>query len=82
MLDIIHNLGAGLSRFSERLVPDSWVICLFLTSAALLLAVFGADVGVEEAVLAWGGGAWILLELAMQFTIAMVASPVTASRMS
>jgi len=71
MLDIIRDLGAGLSRFTERWVPDSWVICMFLTSAALILAVFGADVGVEEAVLAWGDGVWILLSLAMQFTIAM-----------
>jgi len=44
---------------------------MFLTSAALLLAVFGAEVGVEEAVLAWGYGVWILLSLAMQPTIAM-----------
>ncbi|MBW2543150.1 MAG: short-chain fatty acid transporter [Deltaproteobacteria bacterium] len=74
MLDVFRNLGAGLSRFTERWVPDSWVICMFLTSAALILAVFGADVGVEEAVLAWGDGVWILLSLAMQFTIAMVAA--------
>ncbi|MCH8083175.1 MAG: short-chain fatty acid transporter [Myxococcales bacterium] len=74
MLDTFRDLGAGLSRFTERWVPDSWVICMILTSAALLLAVFGADVGVEEAVLAWGDGVWILLSLAMQFTIAMVAA--------
>jgi len=71
VLDIIRDLGAGLSRFTERWVPDWWVICLFLTSAALFLAVFGADVGVEEAVLASGDGVWIPLFLAMQFTIAM-----------
>jgi short-chain fatty acids transporter len=74
MLDIIRDLGAGLSRFTERWVPDSWVICMMLTSVALLLAVFGANVGIEEAVLAWGDGVWILLSLAMQFTIAMVAA--------
>jgi short subunit fatty acids transporter len=49
MLDIIRDLGAGLSRFTERWVPDSWVICMFLTSAALILAVtrlrFGDIVG-------------------------------------
>jgi short subunit fatty acids transporter len=50
-LDIIRDVGAGLSRFSERWFPESWVICTFLTSAALLLAVFGADIGVGEAVL-------------------------------
>ena len=74
MLDIFRDLGACLSRFTERWVPDSWVICMLLTSVALVLAMFGAGVGVEEAVLAWGDGVWILLSLAMQFTIAMVAA--------
>ncbi len=74
LIDRFRNLGAGLSSFTERWIPDSWVICMMLTSVALLLAVFGAGVGVEDAVLAWGGGMWILLELAMQFTIVMVAA--------
>ena len=55
MLDLFRDLGARLSRFTERWVPDSWVICMILTSIALLMAVFGAGVGVEEAVVAWGG---------------------------
>ncbi len=59
---------------TERWVPDSWVICMILTSIALVLAVFGAGAGVEQAVLAWGSGVWKLLGLAMQFTIAMVAA--------
>ncbi len=74
LIDRFRNLGAGLSSFTERWIPDSWVICMMLTSVALLLAVFGAGVGVEDAVLAWGGGMWTLLELAMQFTIVMVAA--------
>ena len=47
---------------------------MMLTLIALLLAIFGAGVGVEESVLAWGGGMWELLALAMQFSIAMVAA--------
>jgi short-chain fatty acids transporter len=74
LLDAFRSLGVGLSRFTERWVPDSWVICMILTSIALLLAVGAAGVGVEEAVLAWGDGVWVLLSLAMQFTIAMVAA--------
>ncbi len=74
LLDGLRDLGAGLSRFTERWVPDSWVICLMLTVVALGLAVFGAGVGLEAAVLAWGGGMWNLLELAMQFSIAIVAA--------
>ncbi len=73
-LDALRDAGAALSRFTERWVPDSWVICMILTVIALALAIGGAGVGVEEAVLAWGGGMWTLLTLAMQFTIAMVAA--------
>jgi short-chain fatty acids transporter len=74
LLDRLRDLGSDLSRFTERWIPDSWVICMILTTIALGLAVFGAGVGVEEAALGWGAGVWNLLELAMQFTIAMVAA--------
>ena len=74
MLDLFRDLGTGLSRFTERWVPDSWVICMILTALSLLFAIGGAGVGVEEALLAWGSGMGSLLELAMQFTIAMVAA--------
>ncbi len=73
-LDALRDAGAALSRFTERWVPDSWVICMMLTAVAFALAVGGAGVGVEESVLAWGDGVWLLLTLAMQFTIAMVAA--------
>jgi short-chain fatty acids transporter len=73
-LDALRHLGAGLSRVTERWVPDSWVVCMILTSIALVLAVGGAGAGVGEAVIAWGDGVWVLLTLAMQFTIAMVAA--------
>ena len=74
MLEAFRDFGAALSRFTERWVPDSWVICMMLTALALALAIFGAGVGVEESVVAWGDGVWVLLSLAMQFTIAMVAA--------
>ena len=74
LLDKFRDMGEGLSRFTERWVPDSWVICMMLTAIALLLAVLGAGVGPLEATEAWGSGLWTLLELAMQFTIAMVAA--------
>lgn len=74
MLDRLRELGVSLSVLTERWVPDAWVICMGLTVVALLLATVGAGSGVEESVLAWGAGVWTLLELAMQFTIAMVAA--------
>ncbi|MAE93113.1 MAG: short-chain fatty acid transporter [Deltaproteobacteria bacterium] len=74
LLDGVRDLGTGLSRWTERWVPDAWVFCMALTVVALLLAILGAGATVEEAVLAWGEGLWNLLALAMQFTIAMVAA--------
>jgi len=73
-LDPLRDLGAGLTRVTERWVPDAWVLCMMLTAIALALAVGGAGVGVQDAVLAWGEGVWSLLALAMQFTIALVAA--------
>ena len=73
-LEALRGFGAGLSRITERWVPDVWVICMALTALALLLAVVGAGAGVQEVVLAWGDGVWSLLSLSMQFTISLVAA--------
>ena len=74
LIRVVGNLGEILSRFTQRWIPDSWVVCMTLTVLAMLLAIFGAGAGLNETVLAWGGGMWALLELAMQFTIAMIAA--------
>ena len=73
-INIVGDLGERLSTFTQRWIPDSWVVCMILTVLAILLAIFGAGAGLNETVLAWGDGMWSLLELAMQFTIAMVAA--------
>ena len=74
LIRFVGNVGEGLSRFTQRWIPDSWVVCMMLTVMAMLLAILGAGAGLNETVLAWGGGMWALLELAMQFTIAMIAA--------
>ncbi|MEO2195443.1 MAG: TIGR00366 family protein, partial [bacterium] len=74
LIRFVGNLGEALSRFTQRWIPDSWVVCMMLTVMAILLAIVGAGAGLNETVLAWGGGMWSLLELAMQFTIAMIAA--------
>ena len=71
---MVGNLGERLSDFTQRWIPDSWVVCMVLTVMAILLALAGAGATLDEAVLAWGGGMWQLLELAMQFSIAMIAA--------
>ena len=74
LIRFVGNLGDSLSRFTQRWIPDSWVVCMMLTVLSILLAMFGAGAGLNETVLAWGGGMWALLELAMQFAIAMIAA--------
>ncbi len=71
---IVGDAGDRLCRFTQRWIPDSWVVCMLLTVAALLLAMFGAGASLNESVLAWGDGMWALLELGMQFSIAMIAA--------
>ena len=70
----VGALGDRLCRFTQRWIPDSWVVCMLLTVAAILLAMFGAEASLNESVLAWGNGMWALLELGMQFAIAMIAA--------
>ncbi len=79
MLSRLRDAGSSLSRITERWVPDAWVILMFLTVVALILAVFGGGATKLEAVLAWGDGVWTLLGLGMQFSIAMVAAHACAS---
>ena len=71
---VVGDLGDHLCRFTQRWIPDSWVVCMILTVISILLAMTGAGASLNESVLAWGGGMWALLELAMQFSIAMIAA--------
>jgi short-chain fatty acids transporter len=70
----LADLGGRLSRFTERWIPDSWVVCMIITVLVLALAVAGAGVSLQAAMLAWGGGMWTLLELSMQLGLALVAA--------
>jgi short-chain fatty acids transporter len=69
-----EGLGRNFSALTERWIPDSWVVCMMLTIAAFGLALGGADATMSESLVAWGDGVWVLLELAMQFTLAMIAA--------
>lgn len=70
----LSELGGRLSRFTERWIPDSWVVCMMITVLVLALAVVGPGVSLQAAVLAWGGSMWTLLELSMQLSLALIAA--------
>lgn len=71
---VVGEAGEALSNVTARWIPDSWVVCMILTVLAMALAIVGAGAAPNQVVLAWGGGMWALLELAMQFTVALVAA--------
>ena len=74
LVGLVGELGDRLCRFTQRWIPDSWVVCMILTVVSILLAMFGAGASLNDSILAWGDGMWGLLELAMQFSIAMIAA--------
>jgi short-chain fatty acids transporter len=71
---IVAQLGVALTRWTERWVPDSWVIAVILTLVVAFLALTVGGASATEALNAWGRGLWTLLALAMQFTLMMVVA--------
>ena len=66
--------GMTLTRWTERWIPDSWVIAVMLTLVVALLAITVGGASPATALTAWGDGLWALLSLTMQFTVMMVVA--------
>ncbi|HAN31111.1 MAG TPA: short-chain fatty acid transporter [Myxococcales bacterium] len=94
MLQRLQKLGAGLTRWTIRWVPDAWIVAILLTLLVWILAVWlgGAAWWVGEQPLpvcgatkscgafdAWSGGIWRLLKLSAQFALALVAAQACAT---
>ena len=73
-MGILARLGLSLTRWTERWVPDSWVMAVMLTLVIALLAMTVGGASATVALSAWGNGLWVLLTLAMQFTLMMVVA--------
>jgi short-chain fatty acids transporter len=73
-MGILAQLGLALTRWTERWVPDSWVIAVSLTLIVAVLAMAVGGASAAETLNAWGNGLWALLALSMQFTLMMVVS--------
>lgn len=73
-MGILARLGLALTRWTERWIPDSWVIAVILSLCVAGLAMTVGDASPTMALNAWGRGLWALLTLAMQFTLMMVVA--------
>jgi len=73
-MGFLARLGLAITRWTERWVPDSWVIAVLLTLVVAALAMIVGGASPAMALEAWGKGLWALLTLAMQFILMMVVS--------
>lgn len=73
-MGLLVRLGLALTRWTERWVPDSWVIAVMLTLVVALLAMTVGGASATSVLDAWGKGLWVLLTLTMQFTLMMVVA--------
>jgi short-chain fatty acids transporter len=78
-LGALQNLGIRFTGWTERWVPDAWVVALLLTGPVFLAALIWGDSNPFEATKAWGEGIWSLLTLMAQFSFAIVVAYAVAT---
>jgi short-chain fatty acids transporter len=83
--EFLKDWGDGLTRWTERWIPDALVIVIILSIVAYVLALiwgFKPEVGLGsrafESIKAWGNGFWVLLEFAMQMCLIMMTGYILA----
>lgn len=76
--EFLKNWGDGLTRWSERWIPDALVIVWILSIIAYLLALIWGKTTPFGAVVAWGKGFWALLEFGMQMCLIMITGYILA----
>lgn len=58
--------------FAQKWVPDSYVIALILTIAAVILAEVFTPATLLEIIVSWGNGFWTLLAFSMQMSLIVI----------
>jgi len=83
--EFLKDWGDGLTRWTERWIPDALVIVIVLSLVTYILALiwgFKPEVGMGarafESIKAWGNGFWALLEFAMQMCLIMMTGYILA----
>jgi short-chain fatty acids transporter len=83
--EFLKDWGDGLTRWTERWIPDALVIVIVLSIVAYILALiwgFKPEVGLGsrafQSVQAWGKGFWELLTFAMQMCLIMMTGYILA----
>ena len=83
--DFLKDWGDGMTRWTERWIPDALVIVVVLSLVTYIFALIwgfkpGVGLGTRayESVQAWGKGFWELLAFAMQMCLIMMTGYILA----
>ncbi|MDI7259557.1 MAG: TIGR00366 family protein [Thermodesulfobacteriota bacterium] len=83
--EFLKDWGDGLTRWTERWIPDALVIVVFLSLVTYIFALiwgFKPEVGLGarayQSIQAWGKGFWELLTFAMQMCLIMMTGYILA----
>jgi len=83
--EFLKNWANGMTSWTERWVPDAWVIVIILSLLSYIFAIiwgFKPEVGLGsrayESIQAWGRGFWELLAFGMQMCLIMMTGYILA----
>jgi short-chain fatty acids transporter len=83
--EFLKDWGDALTRWTERWIPDAFVIVIILSAVTYFLALiwgFKPEVGIGsrayQSIQAWGKGFWELLAFAMQMCLIMMTGYILA----
>lgn len=74
VLIFFQDIGLALTNWTERWIPDAWIVALILTVIVFLMTLAWGNVGPFGALIAWGKGLWTLLALMAQFSLTLVVA--------
>jgi short-chain fatty acids transporter len=74
----LKAMGDGLTRWTERWIPDALVIVWILSIITFIMALIWGNTGLKGAVVAWGKGFWVLLTFGMQMCLIMMTGYILA----
>ncbi|MEJ2718538.1 MAG: TIGR00366 family protein, partial [Deltaproteobacteria bacterium] len=58
--EFLKNWGDGLTRWTERWIPDALVIVWILSIITFILVLIWGNATPKMALVAWGKGFWVL----------------------
>lgn len=74
----LKRWGDGLTRWTERWIPDALVIVWILSIVTFILALIWGKTTPQGALVAWGKGFWVLLQFGMQMCLIMMTGYILA----